>query len=135
MGMKAWAAAAMMLGLAGGAEAGGFAPATVTTVSSVPAPTVAPTALERLRYVGPQMGRNVTVPVNGIPVATIEWHRDIQVRVRTESGALLTPAEQDAVQAQALVCGRGEVQGPTRRVEPNGTLVIDYDCAWLQDAQ
>ena len=134
--MKAWAAAAMILGLAAGAEAGGFAPVTtVTTVSSVPAPIVVPTPLEWLRYVGPQVGRNVTAQVDGVLRPTIEWHRDIQVRVRTESGALLTPAEQDSVQSQALVCGRGEVRGPTRRVEPNGTLVIDYDCAWLQGTQ
>jgi hypothetical protein len=133
--MKAWAAAAMIQGLAGGAEAGGFAP--VTSVTSVPASAVAPepAPLEWLRYVGPQVGRNVTVQVGGAIVPGIEWHRDIEVRVRTESGALLTPAEQDSVQAQALVCGRGEVRGATRRLEPNGTLVIDYDCAWLQGDQ
>ncbi|EYD77803.1 hypothetical protein Rumeso_00530 [Rubellimicrobium mesophilum DSM 19309] len=123
--------AVAVLGLAGGAEAGGFAP--VGTVRTVTAPVVAaPTPLEWLRQVGPQVGQNVRVPANGGYVPGIEWHRDVQVRVRTRSGALLTPAEQASIRAQALICGRGEVRAPMARVEPNGTLVIDYDCAWLQ---
>ena len=134
--MKVWAAAAAaILGFAGGAGAGGLAP--VTSVTAVPASSVGPALprLEVVRYVGPQVGRDVVVPVNGAQVATIEWHSDVMVRVRTESGALLTPAELSVVQSQALTCERGEVRGPTTRLEPNGTYVIDYDCTRLQGLQ
>jgi len=128
--MKAWTAATMILALAGAAEAGGFAPA--TTVTSITTASGAAERLEWVRYIGPRIGRDVTVQTNAGVLSTIEWHRDMQVRVRTESGALLAPSTQDSVQAQALTCDRGEVRGATRRLEPNGTLVIDYDCAWLQ---
>jgi hypothetical protein len=133
--MKAWILAAAVLGIAPGAWAGGFAP--VGMVATVPAPIVAPepTPLEWLRHVGPQVGRDVVVPVAGGQIRTIEWHRDVTVRVRTESGAPLTHAEQAAVRDLALVCRRGEARGGVERVEPNGTYVIDYDCAWIQGSQ
>ena len=129
----AWMVAVAALGVAGGVEAGGFAPATtVTSVTTVPASTADPAALEWVRYDGPQVGRNVTVEAGGALVPGIEWHRDIQIRVRTKSGALLTPDQQAGLLANWQTCRRGEARGAMGRVEPNGTYVIDYDCAWLQ---
>jgi hypothetical protein len=132
MGIRAVAVVLAGLALAGGAQAGGFAP--VTSVSTAPVVGVAPEPLplEWLRIVGPQVGRDVVVPVNGVPVATIEWRREVAVRVRTESGAPLSLAEQASVRATAMTCRHGEVRSPMERTEPNGTYVVEYACAWLQ---
>jgi hypothetical protein len=121
--MKAWAAAAMILGLAGGAEAGGFAPVTsVTSVTSVPASAVAPepTPLEWLRQVGPQVGRNVTVEAGGALVPGIEWHRDIQVRVRTESGRSSRPPSRTRCRPRRWSAGAARSGAPRGAWSPTG---------------
>ena len=75
--MKAWgwAVAAAALGVAGAAGAGGFAPPYGTAAGvAVPASgTPEGAGLERLRFQGPQVGRDTVAVVNGVPVATIEW--------------------------------------------------------------
>jgi hypothetical protein len=82
------------------------------------------------------MGRNVAVPTTtGGVLRTIEWHRDVEVRVRTETGMPLTAGERAGVLGLLQYCDRGDVRSPTERVERNGTFVVEYDCAWLQGAQ
>ena len=91
-----------------------------------------PTPLEWVRHVRPRVGRNTTVPVDGVLVPTIEWRRPVEVRVRTESGEPLTNRELRAVLDLAVICERGEVRDVADLLERNGTFVVEYDCAWLQ---
>lgn len=118
-------AALMSAGQAGAADLG-------TADEAGIVPEIEPTPLEWLRYVRPEEGREVTVPVDGTWVRTIEWKRPVEVRVRTESGEPLSVAEKAAIRELALVCDRGEATAPDDRVVPNGTYVIEYDCTWLQ---
>jgi hypothetical protein len=125
------------LALAGTAGlAGGFGPVTgpgVAVGTEVVAVGREPTPLEWLRYVRSKVGRNVVVPAtDGTVVRTIEWRHPVEVRVRTESGAALTPAEQVAVRDLALVCNRGEARDVSTRTELNGTFVVEYGCVRLQ---
>lgn len=134
--MKAWgmAVAAAALGWAGAAGAGGFAPP-YGVVETVPVPaSAAPgaTGLEVLRYQSPQIGRNIQTVLNGVPVATIEWRHEVTVRVRTVTGVALTEAELASVQDRQVTCRRGEVRAGPAYVEPNGTYVLKYACAWVQ---
>ena len=129
-----WALAAAVLGAAGTAGAGGVAPP-YGTVAAVTVPaSVAPEAgrLERLRYQGPLMGHDTLAVVNGVQVATIEWSHEVTARVRTTTGVALTEAERASIRSQELVCRRGELRAGPEYTEPNGTLVLNYACVWLQ---
>lgn len=126
---------AVLVAWGGPGQAGGFVSVEQGQMTVTPATTASvaePTPLEWLRYVRPRVGQDVSAVVDGRTVRTIEWRHPVEVRVRTESGAPLTGAEQDAVLDLALVCDRGEVRGATGSTEFNDTFVVEYDCAWLQ---
>ncbi len=134
--MRTWICAAL-LGAWGMVSPAGAAD--LTAGESLPVALVGPgagstepTPLEWRRHVMPWRGQRVTVLVNGVPVPDIEWRSRNEVRVRTESGAPLTEVERQAIRSQALVCQRGELRDPIERIELNGTLVLEYDCARLQ---
>lgn len=132
-----WLAAAVVAlgpGGAGAADLLVVAPGAVP--GAVPGVVVLPTPLEWLRYVRPQVGRDVVVPTTaGATVATIEWWQPVEVRVRTESGLALSEPEKAAILAEALTCRRGEPADARTYVERNGTYVIEYRCAWLQGSE
>ncbi|TNC73737.1 hypothetical protein [Rubellimicrobium roseum] len=119
--------------VAGLAIWGGAAAAADLVVAGAAGTVAWPGELEVVRNVGSRDGHRVVVPEPGGARAAIEWRSPVEVRVRTLSGERLSPALQAAARVEATTCDRGVPVDAREAFELNGTYVLRFDCAWLQD--